>query len=160
MNILTILKFPDPILRKKSEHVNNITKEIKNIIISMSETMYYNDGLGLAAIQTGIKKNILLINLSNKKKYILTIINPKVISKNGNTESKEGCLSFPKIFLNVKRKKNITVKFLATDNIYKKIKIDNMICICLQHEIDHLNGITLYDKVSNFKKNLILKKIT
>lgn len=157
--ILEILKFPSSELKNKSNNIKKITKNTKTLIKNMLETMHYNNGLGLAAIQIGTKKNILLINMLYEEKKILTIINPKIINKKGKTENKEGCLSFPDIYLNVKRHKIIKVKFMSLDKKIKKINVDNLLAICIQHEIDHLNGITLYDKVSNIKKNLILKKI-
>lgn len=155
--ILNILKFPNSILKSKSQKVKKVTNKIKNIIKNMSDTMYQNDGLGLAAIQIGIKKNIFLINISNENQ-ILTIINPKIILYKETTQYKEGCLSFPGIFLDIKRRKIIKIKFMSINNKYRSIKIDNLLSICMQHEIDHLNGITLYDKVSDIKKSLILKK--
>lgn len=159
MNILNILKFPNKTLNNKSENIEKINDDIKNIINDMKETMYFNNGLGLAAIQIGIKKNLLIINILNEEKQILVIINPKIISCKKTKIYNEGCLSFPNIFIDIERKKDIKVKFQSLDEKYKCINIDNLLSICIQHEIDHLNGITLYEKASKIKKNIILRKM-
>lgn len=159
MNVLNVLKFPNKKLTEISDNIMKIDYTIKNIINDMKDTMYYNEGLGLAAIQVGIKKRILIINILNEEKQILVIINPKIIYYQDINTYKEGCLSFPDIFIDVERRKKIKLKFLSLDKKYKYIKIDNLLSICIQHEIDHLNGITLYDKATKIKKNMILKKI-
>ncbi len=159
MNILNILKFPNKILNNKSDDIVEINDDIKNTIDDMKETMFFNNGLGLAAIQIGIKKKLLIINTLNEEKQILVIINPKIIHYKKNKKHEEGCLSFPNIFIDIERKKIIKIKFLSLDKKYKYIKIDNLLSICVQHEIDHLNGITLYEKASKIKKNIILRKM-
>ncbi|HIH2762438.1 MAG TPA: peptide deformylase [Candidatus Azoamicus sp. MARI] len=159
MNILTVLKFPHKYLNETSDNITEIDYSIIKIINDMKETMYYNEGLGLAAIQIGVKKNLLIINTSNEEKQILVIINPKIIYHKKTHTYNEGCLSFPNIFIHVERKKKIKLKFLSLDKKYKYIKIDNLLSICIQHEIDHLNGITLYERASKIKKNMILRKI-
>ena len=115
MNILNILKFPNKILNYKSENVSKINNEIKNIIYDMKETMYFNNGLGLAAIQIGIAKTILIINVLNEEKQIFVIINPKIIYHKKYKKYTEGCLSFPNIFIEIERKKIIKIKFLSLD---------------------------------------------
>lgn len=158
MNILNILKYPNKMLNTKSEDVIELTEQVKNIINDMKDTMIFNKGLGLAAIQIGIKKKILIVNTLNDNNEILVIINPKIIYQNKTHTYKEGCLSFPDIFVDIQRKKIIKITFLSLDKKNKIIKANNLLSICIQHEIDHLNGITLYEKASKLKRNIIIKK--
>ncbi|HIH2763378.1 MAG TPA: peptide deformylase [Candidatus Azoamicus sp.] len=159
MTIFEIFKFPNNILNNKSETIKEINNNIKSTVSNMKDTMYINNGIGLAAIQVGIKQQLLIINTLDKEKEILVIINPIIVYYKKKTIYKEGCLSFPNIFIDVERKKIIKIIFLSLDGKKKIIKVDNLLSICLQHEIDHLNGITLYEKASKIKKNMILKKI-
>ena len=158
MGILNILIFPDKRLLAKSKDVILINDDVRELINNMSNTMFYYNGLGISAPQVNIRKNIIIINISEKFLQPLIIINPKILYSSGSTVYKEGCLSFPNIFINVQRKIKIKVKFLTINGIEKTMYVDNLLSICLQHEIDHLNGITLYDKMSKLKKNLVLKK--
>lgn len=156
MAILEILKYPNINLKKKAEKINIINNNITNITHSMIETMIHNNGIGLAAPQVNINKQIIIISINEKIKPII-LINPIIIFKKGITINTEGCLSFPDIFVKVKRNKIIKVIFIDLDGKKNLFLADNLLSICIQHEIDHLNGITLYDKMSNLKKKLIQK---
>lgn len=154
MTLLEILKFPNKNLKEKAEKVIQINKEIKNLINNMIETMQKNKGIGLAATQINIKKKIIVINIDYKTQP-MALINPEILYKNDYITEKEGCLSFPNIFVKVKRFKNITVKFTNIKNENVIIRTNNLLSVCIQHEIDHLNGITLYDKMSNLQKKIL-----
>lgn len=158
MSIKKILKYPNLNLQIKSKNILFINNNIIQIIKDMIDTMYHYNGIGISAPQINILKNIIVININEKYKQTLVTINPKIIYNKENIISSEGCLSFPGIFINIKRKKNIKIQFISIKNNIKIIKIDNLLSICLQHEIDHLNGITLYNRMSNLKKNIYFKK--
>ncbi|HIH2762746.1 MAG TPA: peptide deformylase [Candidatus Azoamicus sp.] len=156
MTILNILKYPHTNLKKKTEKITIINEKIKNIAYDMIETMIYNNGIGLAAPQININKQLIVLTLNEKIKPLI-LINPIIINKKGTTINTEGCLSFPDIFVKIKRNKIIKVIFLDLNGKKILLTADNLLSVCLQHEIDHLNGITLYDKMSALKKKLIKK---
>ncbi|CAB3976245.1 peptide deformylase [Candidatus Azoamicus ciliaticola] len=156
MAILEILKYPHTNLKKKVEKINIINNNIINITNSMIETMIHNNGIGLAAPQVNINKQIIVISINEKIKPLI-LINPIIILKKGITTNTEGCLSFPDVFVKVKRNKIIKVIFFDLNGKKNLFLADNLLSICIQHEIDHLNGITLYDKMSTLKKKLIQK---
>lgn len=161
MAVLKILKFPDAHLRSIAQEVNNIDNVILLLITDLIETMLFYDALGIAATQTNNNKRIIVINMSNN--YIFqpfVLINPQILSFKDISTNDEGCLSFPNIFVNVKRRKKIYIKFFDINGVNHFLKADDMLSICLQHEIDHINGITIYDRVTNLKKKMILKKLS
>lgn len=122
----------------------------------MIETMLYNNGIGLAAPQININKRIIVIAINEKIKPLI-LINPTIINQKGTTVNTEGCLSFPEIFIKIKRNKIIKIMFLDLNGKKNLLIADNLLSVCIQHEIDHLNGITLYDKMSELKKKLMKK---
>ena len=161
MPIKKIITIPDPILRKISEPVKLIDKEIKKLSEDMLETMYEAPGIGLAAVQVGILKRVIVIDLSKKdeKKNPLCIINPKLTFKSDDLVSyEEGCLSIPSQFAEVKRPNKCNIKYLDIEGNKKEIKAEGLLATCIQHEIDHLNGILFIDHLSKLKKDLIIKK--
>lgn len=159
MNVLNLIKFPNPILNKKITKVSFFNKKLYFNIDNLIDTMFYYNALGIAANQVNINQRIIIINISNEDyKQHLTLINPKIIFSKGSSINEEGCLSFPNLFLKIKRKKKIFIKYYNYNNIINYLKCDKMLSVCIQHEIDHLNGITMYDKVNNIKKKIILKK--
>ena len=156
-----ILVIPDPLLRKVSEPVNSVDTEVKNLMDDMLETMYAAPGIGLAAVQIGVLKRIIVIDLSKggEKKNPLFIVNPQITFKSDNLISyEEGCLSIPNQFAEVKRPSSCEVNFLDYDGKKKEINADGLLATCIQHEVDHLNGILFIDHLSKLKKDLILKK--
>ena len=156
-----ILIIPDPLLRKVSEPVNSINTEIKNLMDDMLETMYAAPGIGLAAVQIGVLKRIIVIDLSKdgEKKNPLFIINPEITFKSNELVSyEEGCLSIPNQFAEVKRPSSCKVNFLDYNGKKKEINADGLLATCIQHEVDHLDGILFIDHLSKLKKDLILKK--
>ena len=141
--LLEIKKYPNPILRKKCEDVKEINGEIKKLIEDMIETMQKNQGIGLAAPQVGILKRVIVVQT---EKGAMGFVNPCILKKSKEKEViEEGCLSFPGLFLKIKRPKEVEIQALDRDN--KKIKIQGLVAVVLQHEIDHLNGILFIDHV-------------
>ena len=156
-----ILIIPDPLLRKVSEPVNSVNTEIKNLMDDMLETMYAAPGIGLAAVQIGVLKRIIVIDLSkdNEKKNPLFIVNPEITFKSNELISyEEGCLSIPNQFAEVKRPSSCKLNFLDYNGKKKVISADGLLATCIQHEVDHLDGILFIDHLSKLKKDLILKK--
>ena len=157
-----ILTLPDPILRKTSEPVEKINKTIKNLMDDMLETMYAAPGIGLAAVQIGILKRIIVIDLSKEgeKKKPIFIVNPEIISKSSDLVSyEEGCLSIPNQFAEVERPNTCKIKFLDYEGNKKELEAEGLLATCIQHEIDHLNGILFIDYLSKLKKEMIIKKV-
>jgi peptide deformylase len=155
-----ILKYPDSRLFKKSEEVDNTmfnTDILRNIIDRMFYTMHLNEGIGLAAPQVNIHKRIIVIRFD---RYNLTLINPTIISKSENLQTfKEGCLSVPNLNANVKRPKEIEIEYYNIQGEKQQLKAEGLLSTCIQHEIDHLNGVVYIDRLSNVNKYLISKKI-
>ena len=156
-----ILILPDPILRKVSEPISSVSTEIKKLMDDMLETMYAAPGIGLAAVQIGILKRVIVIDLSkeNEKKNPLFIINPEISYKSKELVSyEEGCLSIPNQFAEVKRPSSCKVNFLDYNGKKKEMNAEGLLATCIQHEIDHLNGVLFIDHLSKLKKDLILRK--
>ncbi len=156
-----ILTMPDPVLRKVSEPVKLVDAKIKKLMDDMLETMYAAPGIGLAAVQIGILKRVIVIDLSKEgeKKTPMFIINPEIISKSTELISyEEGCLSIPNQFAEVKRPSTCKINFLDYSGKQSELDADGLLATCIQHEIDHLNGILFIDHLSKLKKDLILKK--
>ena len=150
--ILEIKKYPDPILRKKSKEVKEITPEIKQLARDLIETMLKSEpvGIGLAAPQIGISKRVIAVQTDSGP---AVFVNPKIIKKSREKDSmEEGCLSLPEIWLNVKRAKEIEIETLDINDKKMRIKADGVFARILQHEIDHLNGILIIDKLNHWQK--------
>ena len=163
MTIRKILIEPDPLLRKISVSVEKVDSKIQQIMDDMLETMYDAPGIGLAAIQIGIPKRIIVIDLAKEgeKKNPLYIINPQIVFKSDNEATyEEGCLSIPGQFANIQRPEKCTVKYLDYEGKEKEIKTEGLLATCIQHEIDHLNGILFIDYLSKLKKTMIIKKLS
>ena len=157
-----IIILPDPILRKVSKPVPQVDKEIKSLMDDMLETMYAAPGIGLAAVQIGILKRIIVIDLSKEgeKKEPIFIVNPEIISKSKNLISyEEGCLSIPNQFAEIERPNTCKIKFLDYMGEKKELEAKGLLATCIQHEIDHLNGILFIDYLSKLKKDLIIKRV-
>lgn len=159
MAILEVLHFPDVRLRNKAIKVENIDSEIKEIASNMLETMYAENGIGLAATQVNIQKRIVVIDLSEEKNEPLILVNP-VISKLEGTESmREGCLSVPEYYDIVERAETIEFNYKTLDNELVTTKTDGLLAVCVQHEIDHLDGKLFIDYLSPLKQQRLKKKI-
>ena len=162
MSIRKIVIEPDPILREKSESLEKVDDEIRKLLDDMLETMYAAPGIGLAAVQVGILKRIIVIDISKdkEKKTPLFLINPEIISRSKKTSVyEEGCLSLPGHFAEIERPAECQVKFIDYDGKEKELVADGLLATCIQHEVDHLNGVLFIDYLSKLKKDMIVKKL-
>ena len=162
MSLRTIVIEPDPILRKKSEILEKVDDELRALLDDMLETMYSAPGIGLAAVQVGILKRLIVIDISKdkEKKNPFFLINPEIISKSKNTSTyEEGCLSLPGYFAEIERPAECQVKYIDYFGKKKEIKATGLLSTCIQHEIDHLNGVLFIDYLSKLKRDMIVKKL-
>ena len=162
MPIKNIITVPDPLLKSISKPVDKINNEIKILINDMFETMYNAPGIGLAAVQIGIPLRVVVIDISKgdkKKPYFF--VNPNIVWRSDKTSTyEEGCLSIPNQFAEIERPESCRVEYLDLNNQKKEIEASGLLSTCIQHEIDHLNGILFIDYLSKLKKNMIIKKVT
>ena len=156
--ILDILKYPDSRLRTVAKEVDVVNTEIKKQVKDMYETMYDAPGIGLAATQVNFHKRIIVIDISDECNQPLCLINPKIIEKNGEIEWEEGCLSVPNYYESVKRSNEIKVSALNQLGELFEIDASDMLAVCIQHEMDHLNGILFVDHLSKLKQKRLKKK--
>ena len=150
----------NPILRQTSKPVENITKSIKKLVADMFETMYADNGIGLAAPQVAKKKRVIIIDLQSKKSIPVALINPEIISSRGETESEEGCLSCPGLTAVVKRAADVVARALDMNGNLIEIKAEGVLAIAIQHEIDHLNGILFIDRLTPTERIKVEKQRT
>ena len=157
-----ILTEPDLILRKKCEPLEKVDTETKKLMDDMLETMYAAPGIGLAAIQVGILKRLVVIDISKgeEEKKPVFLINPQIIHQSKKTSIyEEGCLSLPGQFAEIERPAECTLKYIDYNGKEKELKADGLLATCVQHEVDHLNGILFIDYLSKLKKDMIIKKL-
>ena len=157
-----ILTEPDPILRKKCDPIEQVDSETKKLMDDMLETMYAAPGIGLAAVQVGILKRLIVVDISRaeEKKNPIFLINPQIIHKSKKTSVyEEGCLSIPGQFAEIERPAECTLKYIDYNGQEKELKADGLLATCVQHEVDHLNGILFIDYLSKLKKDMIIKKL-
>ena len=163
MSIKNIITVPDEILKKISEPIEKIGVNEKKLIKDLFETMYNSKGIGLAAVQVGILKRILVIDISTKdeKKEPLSFINPTIKKTSHETSSyEEGCLSIPNTFIEIERPKICEVEYIDINGKIKNLKCDGLLSTCLQHEINHLDGKLIIDHLSKLKRDIVIKKIS
>ena len=160
MSILPILTYPDPLLKKVSEPVEVIDDSIRKLVEDMAETMYEAPGIGLAAPQVGVLKHIITIDLSPQVEdaELVALINPKILSGEGQIAWEEGCLSVPEIFVEIPRYEFVHVEGLDPSGDRIEYHADGIFAIALQHEIDHLDGRLIIDRVSPLKRSLYRKR--
>ena len=159
LSILTILEFPDERLRKKAAVIKTVDDTIKKLADDMLETMYQSHGVGLAATQVDVHQRVIVIDVSEKKDAPLFLINPEITEKDGIKESEEGCLSVPGFYEMVKRAEHIRVKALDREGQSFEFEATDLLAVCVQHEIDHLNGKLFVDYISSLKRQRIKKKL-
>ncbi len=180
MKILPLILAPNPLLKQLSKPVDKVDDDLRNFMKDMVQTMYAEQGIGLAAVQVGVLKRVLVIDVDYeidhhahhshnhhhcsgvhvKNENPLFLINPEIIEKSADLSSyNEGCLSFPLARADVKRPKKVKVKFLDFHGEEKTIEMDGILATCVQHEIDHLNGVTFVDHISKLKREVILNKM-
>ncbi|MDD2738505.1 MAG: peptide deformylase [Methylomonas lenta] len=159
MSILTILEFPDKRLRTVAKEVAVVDTDIKTLVDDMLETMYAAKGVGLAATQVNIHKRVIVMDISEDKNEPICLINPEIIKTVGVEESEEGCLSVPGFFETVSRAEQIKIKALNRDGESFEMEADDLLAVCIQHEMDHLQGKLFVDYLSAFKRNRIKAKL-
>lgn len=159
MALLKILEFPDPRLRTKATPVEAVDEDIRTLIDDLLETMYDAPGIGLAATQVNVHKRVLVTDVSEDKSQPLALVNPEIVSKDGVEVMEEGCLSVPGYFEEVERAENIVVRFLDRDGKPQQLAADGLLAVCIQHEIDHLDGKLFVDYLSQLKRQRIRKKL-
>lgn len=159
MSILTVLEFPDKRLRTKAKEVTVFDEKLITLVDDMLETMYDFKGVGLAATQVNVHQRLIVIDVSEEKDEPLCFINPEIVDKQGTEESEEGCLSVPGFFEMVTRAEKIKVKALDKHGKSFDLDADELLSVCIQHEIDHLDGKLFVDYISPFKRNRIKAKL-
>ena len=161
MAILEILKYPHPLLKKRSKEVEQVDEEVKNLIQDMAETMYHANGIGLAACQVGIPRRVIVVDVSpiDPQQNLFAMVNPEILSEEGEIEYEEGCLSVPDCLEKVKRKEKVCVRGISPEGEKIEISGEGILAIALQHEIDHINGVLILDRMSQLKKEIYRDKI-
>jgi peptide deformylase len=159
MTRLTILEYPDPRLRTIAQPVDVVDDGLRSLIDDMFETMYASNGIGLAATQVNIHRRLLVVDVSDDHDQPLALINPEVVEREEVDVTQEGCLSVPGIFDDVERARRIRVKALGRDGQPFEMEADGLLAVCIQHEIDHLEGKLFVDYLSELKRQRIRKKL-
>jgi peptide deformylase len=159
MALLEILHFPDPRLRNVARPVTTVDDVVRQLVDDMFETMYAAPGIGLAATQVNVDKRIVVIDISEEKNQPLCLINPEILESRGSEEMEEGCLSVPGVFDVVQRADSIRMRALDRDGESFEIETDGLLAVCIQHEIDHLDGKLFVDYLSQLKRTRIRKKL-
>ncbi len=159
MALLDILEFPDERLRKQAKPVPAVDDSVRRLVDDMFETMYEAPGVGLAATQVNVHKRIIVIDVSEEKDQPLCLINPEILSRDGLGEREEGCLSVPGIFEKVRRAESIRVRALDREGEPFELEAEGLLAVCIQHEIDHLDGKLFVDYLSPLKRQRIRKKL-
>ena len=159
MAILNILEFPDPRLRKKAVPVVDVDDDLRKLMDDMFETMYAAPGIGLAATQVDVHKRLLVSDISQEKDDPHVMINPEILERDGVAVTEEGCLSVPGYFEEVERAEHVRVRYLDRDGRQVEKAAEGLLAVCIQHEIDHLNGKLFVDYLSEAKRQRIRKKL-
>lgn len=159
MALLNILQYPDERLHKIAAPVVEVDENIRKLINDMAETMYESRGIGLAATQVDVHQRVVVIDLSEERNDLRVLVNPVITRKEGETTYEEGCLSVPGIYDTVTRAEKITVEALDADGKPYTLHADGLLAICIQHELDHLNGKVFVEHLSQMKQNRIRAKL-
>jgi peptide deformylase len=159
MAVLTVLHYPDERLRTIAKPVATVNDETRQLVADMLETMYAENGIGLAATQVNVHQRVVVIDLSEERNQPQIFINPEITEKSGDTTYEEGCLSVPQNYANVERAAQITLKAQDLEGNWFEVKADGLLAICLQHELDHLVGKLFIDYLSPLKRDRIKKKL-
>jgi peptide deformylase len=159
MALLPILRFPDPRLKKVAQPVADIDESIRKLAADMAETMYEAPGIGLAATQVDVHKRVVVIDVSEEKNELRVFINPVLSRCEGTQVGEEGCLSVPGIYDKVERAERVTITYLDLDGSTRTLDAEGLLAVCIQHEIDHLNGTVFVDHLSQLKQLRIKNKL-
>jgi len=159
MSKLNILEFPDPRLTTVASDVETFDEVLKKLVQDMTETMYSANGIGLAATQVDVHKRLLVLDVSENQDQSLVYINPQILSRSGEQDHEEGCLSVPGIYASVTRAEIITIKAQDLEGNFFEEQLEGLHAVCIQHEMDHLIGRLFVDYLSPLKRNMVRKKL-
>jgi peptide deformylase len=159
MALLPVLRFPDARLHKKASPVAHVNAEIRKLAADMAETMYAAPGIGLAATQVDVHRQVIVIDVSEDRSQLLTFINPEILLREGECEGEEGCLSVPGIYETVKRSRKVRVRALGLDGKPFELEAEDLLAVCIQHETDHLHGKVFVEYLSLLKQTRIKTKL-
>jgi peptide deformylase len=159
MAILKILQYPDPRLHTLAKPVVGVNDQVRKLVADMAETIYAAPGVGLAATQVDVHKQVIVIDISETRDKLLTFINPEILASSGVSDCEEGCLSVPGIFEKVQRAERVTVRALDREGKLFTLDADGLLSVCIQHEIDHLKGKVFVEYLSRLKQARILNKL-
>jgi len=159
MALLNILEYPDPRLRTRAQPVETVDDALRQLIDDMLETMYAAPGIGLAATQVDVHKRLLVADVSEDHSAPVVLINPKIVEEDGKQKAEEGCLSVPGIYEKVDRAEHIVVEALNRDGETFRMEADGLLAVCIQHEMDHLDGKLFVDYLSELKRQRMRKKL-
>ena len=159
MALLPILRFPDPRLKQMAAPVTKIDSGIRQLAADMAETMYEAPGIGLAATQVNVHKRVVVVDISEEKNDLRVFVNPELSSSSGLSIGEEGCLSVPGVYDNVERAERVSVRYLDLDGKPQVLDAEGLLAVCIQHEIDHLNGTVFVDHLSQLKQTRIRNKL-
>lgn len=163
MTIKPLIILPDPVLRQQSKPIEKVDAEVLRLADDMLETMYDAPGIGLAAIQIGVPRRLLVIDVAREgeEKTPIVFINPEILKVSDDISTyEEGCLSIPDYYAEVERPASLTVQYVGRDGKQQTVEADGLLATCLQHEIDHLNGVLFIDHISRLKRDMVIKKFT
>lgn len=159
MAILPILRYPDERLRTVAEPVGTVTDAIRTLVRDLAETMYAAPGIGLAATQVNVHKRVIVIDVSETRDELVVLIDPQITSQIGTAEFEEGCLSVPGIYDRVQRAERITVRALNPEGLPLELEAEGLLAVCIQHEMDHLQGRIFVEYLSRLKQSRIVAKL-
>ncbi len=159
MAVLNILVYPDPRLRARAQSVEKVDDTVRRLVDDMAETMYQAPGIGLAAIQVDVPKRVIVIDVSEDQSDLRVFINPEIVQHTGNQEIEEGCLSVPGVYAPVTRAEAVTVRALDRDGNRFELEAHGLLAVCIQHEVDHLDGKVFVDYLSRLKQDRIKKRL-
>jgi peptide deformylase len=159
MALLPILRYPDPRLHRRAVPVKAVDQRIRQLVADMAETMYEAPGIGLAATQVNVHERVIVIDVSEDKSDLMAFINPEILAREGEQTCEEGCLSVPGIYESVTRAERVKVRALDAKGQSFELEADGLLAVCIQHEIDHLDGKVFVEYLSNLKLNRIKSKL-
>jgi peptide deformylase len=161
MAVLEILTYPHPLLKKRCLEVEKIDGEVKRLIRDMTETMYEANGVGLAACQVGVSKRVIVLDVSpmDPEQDLFALVNPEIVAEEEEIDHEEGCLSVPDCLETIKRKQKVRVRGMSPEGKEIELEAQGILAIALQHEVDHLNGVLILDRMSGLKREIYRKKL-
>ena len=159
MSILNILRYPDPRLKKRAAAVAEVNDQIRRLVRNMAETMYAAPGVGLAATQVDVHKRVIVIDISQAKDKLLVLINPEIMERAGVSSCEEGCLSVPGVYDRIERAERVKIRSLGLDGKSYEFEADGLLAVCIQHEMDHLEGKVFVEYLSRLKQARIRAKM-